>query len=559
MDNSIKIYCENCDTHIEVPAGTTLLEIFKLLPLKLDYSPLAAYVNNKCLAELSYKPTSPVSLKYIDISHPVGHRVYQRTATFLLQRVMEVLYPVSTLYVRHSLGSNIYCEIEGKQNFSDVECSAIEEAVKEIVSQDIEIIHKLERTEEVVKAFEAAGYDDKAAWVRSSGSVNSRVCYLGDTGTMGYFLEPLAPSSGYLDSFAIVPYAEGFILVLPDRVNPLRLGYVPKADKMAGLFRQFHDWMEIVGVPTVGELNARIEAGDTSELIKIAEAVHGRQFSNVADQIYAAHRDRGAKVVLISGPSSSGKTTSAKRIGIQLRVLGLHPVLISLDDYFVNREDTPKDENGDYDYEALEALDLARLNDDLSRLIAGESVEIPRYDFITGTRQKHDQPLQLDDRSVLIMEGIHGLNPRLTPALEENLKFKIYLSCFTSVALDNINRIHTTDNRLLRRITRDFRTRGNSPQATIARWPSVRRGEEKHIFPYQENADVMINTSLFYEIGVLRKLIAPILAQVPEDAPEYSEANRLLRFVDNFVHVPTDEIPLDSVLREFVGGSSFKY
>ena len=559
MDNSVKIYCENCDTYIDVPIGTTLLGISKLLPLKMNYLPLAAYVDNKSLAELGYKPTSSVSLKFIDVSNAVGHRVYQRTATFLLQRVMEVLYPVSTLFVRHSLGSNIYCEIEGKQSFSEVECSAIEDAVKELVAQNIDIIHKVEPSADVVKAFEATGYDDKAAWVRSSQSENCRVCYLGDTGTMGYFLEPLAPSSGYLDSFAIVPYAEGFILVLPDRVNPLRLGYVPKADKMAGLFRQFHDWMEIVGVPTVGELNARIEDGDTSELIKIAEAVHGRQFSNVADQIYAAHRDRGAKVVLISGPSSSGKTTSAKRIGIQLRVLGLHPVLISLDDYFVNREDTPKDENGDYDYEALEALDLARLNDDLSRLIAGESVEIPRYDFITGTRQKHDQPLKLDERSVLIMEGIHGLNPRLTPALDENLKFKIYLSCFTSVALDNVNRIHTTDNRLLRRITRDFRTRGNSPQATIARWPSVRRGEEKHIFPYQENADVMINTSLFYEIGVLRKLIAPILAQVPEDAPEYSEANRLLRFVDNFVHVPTDEIPLDSVLREFVGGSSFKY
>ncbi|MBQ6583774.1 MAG: nucleoside kinase, partial [Alistipes sp.] len=322
---------------------------------------------------------------------------------------------------------------------------------------------------------------------------------------------------------------------------------------------QFHEWMDIVGVPTVGELNSRILQGDTSELIKIAEAVHSRQFSNIADKIYQAHDERGVKVVLISGPSSSGKTTSAKRIGIQLRVLGLQPVLISLDDYFVNREDTPKDENGDYDYEALEALDLVRLNDDLCRLIAGESVEIPRYDFITGTRKWHEHPLQLTERSILIMEGIHGLNPKLTPALPDDIKFKIYLSCFTSVAMDNITRIHTTDNRLLRRITRDYRTRGNNGYDTIARWQSVRRGEDKHIFPYQENADVMVNTSLFYELGVLRPIVEPILREIPDTVPEYGEASRLLHFLDNFVPVPTDEIPLDSVLREFVGGSSFKY
>ena len=275
--------------------------------------------------------------------------------------------------------------------------------------------------------------------------------------------------------------------------------------------------------------------------------------------IYDAHQSRGAKVVLISGPSSSGKTTSAKRIGIQLRVLGLHPVLISLDDYFVNREDTPKDENGEYDYEALEALDLEQLNDHLRRLIEGQSVEIPRYDFISGTRKWHDNPLQLNERSILIMEGIHGLNPKLTPALPDSLKFKVYLSCFTSVALDNLTRIHTTDNRLLRRIVRDNRTRGNNAYNTIARWQSVRRGEERHIFPYQENADVMINTSLFYELGVIRPIVEPLLREIPNTVPEHGEAHRLLKFLDNFVPILTNEIPLDSVLREFVGGSTFDY
>ena len=429
--------------------------------------------------------------------------------------------------------------------------------MREIAAENIPIERHKEPTADIVAKLEEAGYNDKATLLRSRPRLYSNVYYMGKT--IGYFFGALAPTSGYVDNFAIIPYNEGFFVAMPDRTVPLRLGRVPKADKMAGLFHQFHEWMDVVGVPTVGELNDRILQGDTSELIKIAEAVHGRQFSRIADRIYEANRERGARVVLISGPSSSGKTTSAKRIGIQLRVLGLHPVLISLDDYFVDRANTPRDENGDYDYEALEALDLARLNDDLKKLIDGQSVEIPRYDFITGTRQWHDQPLKLDERSVLIMEGIHALNPRLTPALEERLKFKIYLSCFTSVAMDNITRIHTTDNRLLRRITRDYRTRGNNAYNTIARWPSVRRGEEKHIFPYQENADVMVNTSLFYELGVIRPIVEPILREIPDTVPEYGEAHRLLEFLDNFVPIAPDEIPLDSVLREFVGGSSFKY
>ena len=556
MKNGIKVYCENSASYIEVQMGTTLLELTASLELKHNYPILAAYVNNR-IKELNYRVYTPISVRFIDISHPEGHRVYQRTVTFLLQRAMAALFPDNPFHIRHSVGSGIYCEAVGKSCFSESECIALEHAVKEVAAQNLPIQRKKEQTVDIVAKLEAAGYPDKATLLRSRPKLYNNIYYMGQS--VGYFFGALASSSGYIDNFAIVPYNEGFLVALPDRTNPLRLGRVPMADKMAGLFHQFHEWMDVVGVPTVGELNSRILQGDTSELIKIAEAVHSRQFSNIADKIYEANRERGAKVVLISGPSSSGKTTSAKRIGIQLRVLGLHPVLISLDDYFVNREDTPRDENGDYDYEALEALDLARLNDDLKQLIDGKSVEIPRYDFITGTRQWHEQPLKLDDRSVLIMEGIHALNPKLTPALEERLKFKIYLSCFTSVAMDNITRIHTTDNRLLRRITRDYRTRGNNAYDTIARWQSVRRGEEKHIFPYQENADVMVNTSLFYEIGVLRPIIEPILREIPDTVPEYGEAYRLLEFLDNFTPISTEEIPLDSVLREFVGGSSFKY
>ena len=556
MDNNIKVYCENTASHIEVQMGTTLLELTKSLSLKHSYPVLAAYVNNR-LKELNYRVYTPISVRFIDISHSEGHRVYQRTVAFLLQRAMAELFADYPFHIRHSVGSGYYCEAEGKESFSELECIALEQKVREIAAENIPIERHKEPTADIVAKLEEAGYNDKATLLRSRPRLYSNVYYMGKS--IGYFFGALAPTSGYVDNFAIIPYNEGFFVAMPDRTVPLRLGRVPKADKMAGLFHQFHEWMDVVGVPTVGELNDRILQGDTSALIQIAEAVHGRQFSLIADKIYAANRERGAKVILISGPSSSGKTTSAKRIGIQLRVLGLHPVLISLDDYFVDRANTPKDENGDYDYEALEALDLARLNDDLKKLIDGQSVEIPRYDFITGTRQWHEQPLKLDERSVLIMEGIHALNPRLTPALEERLKFKIYLSCFTSVAMDNITRIHTTDNRLLRRITRDYRTRGNNAYNTIARWPSVRRGEEKHIFPYQENADVMVNTSLFYELGVIRPIVEPILREIPDTVPEYGEAHRLLEFLDNFVPIAPDEIPLDSVLREFVGGSSFKY
>lgn len=556
MDNRIRVYCENTASYIDVAMGTSLLGLLAELEIENSEKYLAAYVNNR-LKELNYRVYTPISIRFIDITHFEGHRVYQRTVTFILQAAMAQLYPDNQFHIRHSLGSGVYCEAAGKELFSSEECREIEAAARAIVAENSTIQRRKEPTVDIVEKFEKAGYPDKAKLLSSRPRLYNNIYYMGQN--IGYFFGPLAPSSGYADRFDIYPYKEGFVVAMPDRVNPAKMGRIPKAEKMGGLFHQFHEWMDIVGVPTVGELNSRILQGDTSELIKIAEAVHSRQFSNIADKIYQAHDERGVKVVLISGPSSSGKTTSAKRIGIQLRVLGLQPVLISLDDYFVNREDTPKDENGDYDYEALEALDLVRLNDDLCRLIAGESVEIPRYDFITGTRKWHEHPLQLTERSILIMEGIHGLNPKLTPALPDDIKFKIYLSCFTSVAMDNITRIHTTDNRLLRRITRDYRTRGNNGYDTIARWQSVRRGEDKHIFPYQENADVMVNTSLFYELGVLRPIVEPILREIPDTVPEYGEASRLLHFLDNFVPVPTDEIPLDSVLREFVGGSSFKY
>ena len=328
---------------------------------------------------------------------------------------------------------------------------------------------------------------------------------------------------------------------------------------MFDIFHEYQMWIDIMGVPTVGDLNRRVMEGDASELIKIAEAFHENKIASIARSVASANVERGVRMVLISGPSSSGKTTFSKRLGVQLRVLGFEPVLIALDDYFVERDKTPLGEDGKPDFEALEAIDLATLNDHLERLSRGESVDIPRYNFITGKRQWHEQPLQLTERSILIMEGIHALNPRLTPGVVDEHKFKIYISCFTSVAMDNFSRIPTTDNRMLRRMIRDNATRGNDAMRTLQMWPQVRRGEERHIFPYQENADVMFNSSLFYEISVLRAIAEPLLRSVPDTAPEYAEAHRMLHFLDNFTPIEPDEIPPTSLLREFIGGSSFKY
>ena len=453
--------------------------------------------------------------------------------------------------------SGFYCEIEGIDPLTREAAAALEERMRAIVAADLPIIRTKVLTEEVRARYAEQGFDDKIALLDTRPRLYSELYTLGDL--PGYFYGSLAPSTGYITRFGIEPYYRGFYLALPLRTSPEELHKHVSQEKMFGIFREYQSWVALMGVPTIGAVNARALAGDAGGMIKIAEAFHERKFAEVADAIQEAHRTRGVRMVLISGPSSSGKTTSAKRLGLQLGVLGLRPVMISLDDYFVERENTPLDENGQYDYEALEAIDLELFNDHLHRLLQGESVDIPRYDFITGRRTQHDTPLTLDERSILIIEGIHGLNPRLTPSVPDAVKFKIYISCFTSVAMDNLSRIATTDNRLLRRLTRDYRQRGSDALQTLSRWASVRRGEERHIFPYQENADVMFNSSLFYEISALRPFAEKILREVPDTVPEFDEARRMLKFLDNFIPIPPDEIPPTSILREFIGGSSFKY
>lgn len=556
MTDTIKVICENLGNELDIPMGTSLLEISR----RLTSGPhpfLAAFVNNR-VKELNYKIYTPVTIRFIDITSFAGIRVYQRTSWFILQKAVRDLYPGQTLHIRHSMGqSGFYCEIEGIDPLTREATAALEERMRAIVAADLPIIRTKVLTEEVRARYAEQGFDDKIALLDTRPRLYSELYTLGDL--PGYFYGSLAPSTGYITRFGIEPYYRGFYLALPLRTSPEELHKHVSQEKMFGIFREYQSWVALMGVPTIGAVNARALAGDAGGMIKIAEAFHERKFAEVADAIQEAHRTRGVRMVLISGPSSSGKTTSAKRLGLQLGVLGLRPVMISLDDYFVEREKTPRDENGQYDYEALEAIDLELFNDHLHRLLLGQSVDIPRYDFITGRRTQHDTPLTLDERSILIIEGIHGLNPRLTPSVPDAMKFKIYISCFTSVAMDNLSRIATTDNRLLRRLTRDYRQRGADALQTLSRWASVRRGEERHIFPYQENADVMFNSSLFYEISALRPFAEKILREVPDTVPEFDEARRMLKFLDNFIPIPSDEIPPTSILREFIGGSSFKY
>lgn len=556
MSSTIRIICENTTTELWVKMGTSLAELAQLLPTPaLPY--LAATVNNR-LKELHYRIYKPVNVRFIDQTSYTGISVLHRTAWFVLQRAVELTLPGHTLRIRHEMGqSGFYCEIEGVEAVTPEQCTALSEAMQQLIDRALPICRQKLLTEEVKAHFEEHGFHDKVELLDTCPRLYSDLYTL--DGSVGYFYGALAPSTDFLTHFCLRPYYKGFYLGLPQRTNPEAVSCELNQEKMFDIFREYQSWVGMMGIPTIGAINRHILQGNAGALIKVAEAFHERKFVAIADAIYEAHATRGMRMVLISGPSSSGKTTSSKRLSIQLGVLGLKPVIIALDDYFVDRDKTPRDENGDYDFEALEAIDLELFNDHLQRLIAGQSVEIPRYNFITGSREWHEEPLTLDEQSILIVEGIHGLNPRLTPSIPDEQKFRIYISCFTSVAMDNISCIAPSDNRLLRRLVRDYSTRGADAVATIARFPSVRRGEEKHIYPFQENADVMLNSSLFYELSVLRPYAERILREVPDTVPEYRMANHLLRFLENFAPISPDEIPNTSILREFIGGSTFRY
>lgn len=551
----IQIICDNTKQKKEYPLGTTLAEIANDMEVELDYPVLGAFVNNK-LKELSYTIYKPKIIEFIDITHPDGMRMYVRSLSFVLQKAVNEVIPGHRLKIEHSISKGYYCEIEGCNgllNFDKV--FEIGEKMREIIKADIPFERYEILSTEAIDLFEKNKLTEKALLFKSRPQLYSSIYCL--EGTIDYFYGFLVPSTKYLEVFDLVKYYDGLLLIVPKAKNPNECSEIVIQDKLFEIFQEYKNWGEILNVGFIGNINELVKSKKVSELIQISEALQEKKLAYIADNI--SNRKEHPRLILISGPSSSGKTTFAQRLAVQLKVAGLKPVTLSLDNYFVDREFTPKDENGEYNFEALEALDVQLLNDNLLSLFKGEEVDLPKFSFQTGKREYTGSKLRIDDKTIIIAEGIHALNPNLTPKINNADKFKIYVSALTTVSLDNHNRIPTTDTRLVRRVVRDFRYRGYSALDTINRWQSVRKGEEKYIYPYQENADAMFNTAVHYEAGVLKRYVEPILREVPPNTEAYREARRLLKFFSYIVPIPDEEIPPTSILREFLGGSSFKY
>lgn len=553
----LQIYCKNNNSTREFPEGSSLLDIYNGFNLAMPYSPVSAKVNNK-VESLDFRVYYNKDIEFLDITSSSGMRTYVRSLFFILVKAVEELYPQGSISLEHPISKGYFCKLHIDRTIGLDDVQRIKQKMQEIIAADIPYTRTESHTEEVVRLFEKRGMMDKARLLDTYGQLYSYYYQLGDT--VDCYYSSLVPSTGYIRLFDIVKYYDGLLLRIPSRENPTKLEEVVKQEKMLEVFQEYHRWNQILGISTVGDLNVACNEGHATDLINVSEALQEKKIAQIADEI--THRDQDGKrvkLVLISGPSSSGKTTFSKRLSIQLMTNGLKPYPISLDDYFVNRNDTPLDENGKHDFESLDAVDLPFFEEQLSTLLNGGEVELPRYNFTTGKREMSGKKLRIDEHMILIIEGIHALNPALTPHIPNENKYKVYVSALTTILLDNHNYIPTTDNRLLRRIIRDYKYRNYSAEETIARWPSVREGEEKWIFPYQENADAMFNSALLFELAVLKDYVEPVLRKVPNRCPEYSEAHRLLRFLNYFVSVQDKELPPTSLLREFLGGSSFQY
>lgn len=553
----LQIYCKNNNSTREFPEGSSLLDIYNGFNLAMPYGPVSAKVNNK-VESLDFRVYYNKDIEFLDITSSSGMRTYVRSLFFILVKAVEELYPQGSISLEHPISKGYFCKLHIDRTIGLDDVQRIKQKMQEIIAADIPYTRTESHTEEVVRLFEKRGMMDKARLLDTYGQLYSYYYQLGDT--VDCYYSSLVPSTGYIRLFDIVKYYDGLLLRIPSRENPTKLEEVVKQEKMLEVFQEYHRWNQILGISTVGDLNVACNEGHATDLINVSEALQEKKIAQIADKI--THRDQDGKrvkLVLISGPSSSGKTTFSKRLSIQLMTNGLKPYPISLDDYFVNRNDTPLDENGKHDFESLYAVDLPFFEEQLSTLLNGGEVELPRYNFTTGKREMSGKKLRIDEHMILIIEGIHALNPALTPHIPNENKYKVYVSALTTILLDNHNYIPTTDNRLLRRIIRDYKYRNYSAEETIARWPSVREGEEKWIFPYQENADAMFNSALLFELAVLKDYVEPVLRKVPNRCPEYSEAHRLLRFLNYFVSVQDKELPPTSLLREFLGGSSFQY
>jgi uridine kinase len=553
MGKSIRVFCINTGEYELFPMGSSVKDVYDRMASDVLPHAIAARVNNKTVS-LSYEIYNPKQIEFINIHSSSGMRAYVRTLTFLLSAAVTELYPGGIFRLEHSVSKGYFCELHLGRPITPKDLTAVKKRMQELILADNPIEYIEEETSVVIKMFSERGRQDIVDLLTTRGSIYSGYWKMG--WHIDYYYGALAVSSGAISIFDISPYFNGFLLQIPNRNNPVELQKIIPQEKLLGVFKEYLNWNKIMSLSNVGDLNKACLRGESTNLINISESLQEKKMAQIADAIQQKGK---VKMILISGPSSSGKTTFAKRLSIQLMVLGMKPVSISLDNYFVDREQTPLDSNGKYDYESLYALDLKLFNDQLKSLINGEEVQIPRYNFSAGKKEYTGDVLKIEDQTVLIMEGIHALNPQLLPEIPNEVTFKVYVSALTSIALDDHNWIPTADNRLLRRIIRDYHYRGYSARETISRWDSVRDGEEKWIYPYQENAEAMFNSALIFEFSVLRSYAEPILRQVPQNCSEYAEAHRLLRFIEYFVPISDPEIPPTSLLREFLGGSSFRY
>lgn len=555
MSETITIYCKNNNTYKDVPIGSSLLDIYTAVGAPLRYRPMNAQVNNKT-ESLNFRCWQPKDIEFIDYTQLSGLRTYVRSLCHIFSKAVYDIWPTATLNLEHPVSKGYYCVIHNGKNIDLETIEKIKKRMWELIDADLPFLHKSVRTVDAAVLFRERGMNDKARLIETAGLPYTSYYEL--EGYINFFYGCLTPSTGYIQLFDLEPYMDGVLLRIPKQTDPMELQPVIKQDKMFEAYKEHLTLQRTVGLDNVGDLNLAIEKGRSQDIILVSEAMQEKQVAKIAEKIADGYKE-GIRIVLISGPSSSGKTTFCKRLQVQLTTNLLHPVGISLDDYFLNREDTPKDEHGEYDFESLYALDLPYFNKDLKKLLSGEDIELPSFNFESGRRIFKGKKLKLRENSILVIEGIHALNPELTEFIDDKYKYRVYVSVLTSISLDNHNWIPTTDNRLLRRIIRDYRFRGYSAEDTINRWPSVRRGEDKWIFPYQENADAMFNSAMLYELAALRKFAEPILAQVPESSKANAEAYRLLRFLRYFNYIPTEELPGTSLLREFLGGGSFKY
>lgn len=536
----------------EVVEGTSALEFIKNnINVDLE-SIMACKISNevKSLDDAILK--RDCSFDVIDYTTADGSRIYVRGLTFIMIKAFEDVFPEIKITVNYSLGHSVYCEADNGIKITNEMLSKVEKRMREIVNEDIRFEKKILSIEEAKALYEKNGREDKVGLIGNRMKSHVSVYACGDT--INYFYGVMPLSTGYIKYFDILTYENGFIIVYPRRSNPTKVPKIIETRKLYTTFDDYDKLHRILNVSNVSELNNWIKSGKIADLIRISEALHEKKIANIADMIAA---DRKKKIILIAGPSSSGKTTFAQRLGIQLKVNGIEATTLSMDNYFVNRVDNPKDEDGNYDFECLEAIDVKLFNEQLRALLNGEEVSLPTFDFATGSRQYLGNNAKLKDNQVLVIEGIHGLNEKLTESIPRENKFKIYISALTALNIDDYNRISTTDSRLLRRMLRDSKYRSHSAIGTLKMWPSVRRGEEKYIFPFQEDADVMFNSSLVYEIAVLKTYVEPLLASVDRNEPEFSEAKRLYEFLGYFLPIEKDDIPINSIIREFIGGGCF--